>query len=275
MDRFDIVMAEKTAHDVVTKVQSVRDPSPTDVSASQRIATSAHVASEKSLQASQTPSTIADHATTTHSNQNEGPAVEDMQAESGDVELGVVRAGGGRFREFPLIGQDNANSTNSSAGQVEGPRVNGIYNGQQTIDPEVAEDGTTRTVAIEESVSGESTEGTLKDLGDNQEQARPNALKKSTTFKPVSVTKNFLAKAGTPVPPAIKSAAATNNAAAGTGPQGPRPRLVAKSASGQRASAPKAMSLGNKTDKQSGPDPNQVWNRNRGMSNFQEAVASG
>ena len=115
-------------------------------------------------------------------------------------------------------------------------------------------------------MSGESTEGVLKDLGENQEQARPNALKKSTTFKPVSVTKNFLAKAGTPVAPAAKSAATTSNAVPGTGPQGlARPRLVAKSASGQRASTPKSASLGNKTDKHSGPDPNQVWNRNRGM----------
>ena len=44
-----------------------------------------------------------------------------------------------------------------------------------------------------------------KELGDGQEQARPNALKKSATFKPVSVTKNFLAKAGTTTTPATKT----------------------------------------------------------------------
>ena len=85
MDRFEIVMAEKIAHDVVTKVQSVRDPSPTDVSASQTIATSAHVASENSLQPSQTPSTI-----TTDSNQNESSVVGKVQAESGEIESGAV-----------------------------------------------------------------------------------------------------------------------------------------------------------------------------------------
>jgi hypothetical protein len=43
-----------------------------------------------------------------------------------------------------------------------------------------------------------------------------------------------------------------------------RPRLVAKSASGQRGSLPKVPSMNEKIGQISGPDPNQVWNRNRG-----------
>ena len=44
----------------------------------------------------------------------------------------------------------------------------------------------------------------------------------------------------------------------------PRPRLVAKSASGHRNSIPKALNMGTKAGKGAGPDPLQVWNRNRG-----------
>jgi len=50
-----------------------------------------------------------------------------------------------------------------------------------------------------------------------------------------------------------------------TAPPAPRPRLVAKSASGQQASAPKASGSGYKNGGK-GPDPMQVWNKNRGMT---------
>lgn len=83
-------MAEKTAHDVVNQVQSVRDPSPTDVSATQPIATPALVASKHPLQSSQTPSTAPDNATVTTSDQNESSVVGDTQAESGEIDLGAV-----------------------------------------------------------------------------------------------------------------------------------------------------------------------------------------
>lgn len=43
----------------------------------------------------------------------------------------------------------------------------------------------------------------------------------------------------------------------------PRPRLVAKSGSGLRDAMPKAKNSTNNMGRGSGPDPNQVWNRNR------------
>lgn len=49
-----------------------------------------------------------------------------------------------------------------------------------------------------------------------------------------------------------------------TAPPAPRPRLVAKSASGHQASAPKSANSGFRNGG-SGPDPMQVWNKNRGM----------
>ena len=160
--------------------------------------------------------------------------------------------------------QDNTKSASSSVGLIEGSQVNGIYKEQQTNDSEAADDGASRSNGAEDIAGAEETEGVLKEVGENQEQARPNALKKSTTFKPVSVTKNFLAKTGTPAAPVAKPTAAANNAGSGSNSSLARPRLVAKAASGQRASTPKSSNYGNKTDKD-GPDPNQVWNRNRGV----------
>lgn len=45
----------------------------------------------------------------------------------------------------------------------------------------------------------------LKDGQDTPHHARSNSVKKPTTFKAVSVTKNFLAKAGTPSAPTAKA----------------------------------------------------------------------
>ena len=112
-----------------------------------------------------------------------------------------------------------------------------------------------------------------------QHHVRSNSVKKPASFKAVSVTKNFLAKAGTPPTPNIKingeicehsspftkhlrlmvSATATVN---GGGPVAlaPRPRLVAKTSGTKQSKAHFGSRNG------AGPDPMQVWNRNRGHS---------
>lgn len=58
-------------------------------------------------------------------------------------------------------------------------------------------------------------------------------------------------------------------------PPAPRPRLVAKTASGTKASAPKSSHYGSRNGG-SGPDPMQVWNRNRGVlqSNHPHSIIS-
>ena len=48
------------------------------------------------------------------------------------------------------------------------------------------------------------SESTNQDGSEKQHHARSNSVKKPTTFKAVSVTKNFLAKAGAPSTPAVK-----------------------------------------------------------------------
>ncbi|KAF2396673.1 hypothetical protein EJ06DRAFT_533937 [Trichodelitschia bisporula] len=97
----------------------------------------------------------------------------------------------------------------------------------------------------------------LKDGG----HARSNSLKKPTTFKSVSVTKNFLAKAAVGAPnakPTDKgpSTAQTNTLAQQTA----KPRLVAKSALGGGASRAGVASM---SGAGTGPDASKVWNKNR------------
>ncbi|KAL6719149.1 hypothetical protein ACLMJK_003386 [Lecanora helva] len=126
-------------------------------------------------------------------------------------------------------------------------------------------------IAVDGSAGSDTdTGGHLKsDIASKEEteaphHARSNSVKKPTTFKAVSVTKNFLAKAGTPPVPAAKTNGdnATNSTAAGsTTPQAPKPRLVAKTTSGSQASTPKSSHFARHGG--SGPDPMQVWNRNR------------
>ena len=127
-----------------------------------------------------------------------------------------------------------------------------------------------------------------KDVREGIRHARSNSVKKPISFKAVSVTKSFLAKATAGSPPASKgntdkgkvhhiilrnyarliihplsttaAMAITNNQPA------PRPRLVAKSGSGLRDATPKTMNSTNKSGRGSGPDPNQVWNKNRRKS---------
>lgn len=106
----------------------------------------------------------------------------------------------------------------------------------------------------------------IQDVSDGKHHARSNSVKKPTIFKAVSVTKNFLAKAGSPTPPHKGNgdkAPSTTTASGNASVPAPRPRLVAKSASGHQTSTPKSMNSASKNGNGSGPDPNQVWNRNR------------
>lgn len=134
-----------------------------------------------------------------------------------------------------------------------------------------------------------NSDAASKDPSEIPHHVRSNSVvKKPSTFKAVSVTKNFLAKAGTTAAPAVKgpndngmfrtvsrivrhlltptialgtSASPVNNASSV-----PRPRLVAKTASGHQASTPQFAGSKYKNGGGSGPDPLQVWNRNRGIN---------
>ena len=157
-------------------------------------------------------------------------------------------------------------------------------------------DAPAEQVAIDGSVGSDTDTGgplrseAFKDESDSKHHVRSNSVKKPISFKAVSVTKNFLAKAGTPTATTPKTNGdngnmntheqtflkltfqVTNPATAGNPmPPALRPRLVAKTASGNKASVPKASHFESRHGA-SGPDPMQVWNRNRGRMILQRIV---
>jgi hypothetical protein len=120
---------------------------------------------------------------------------------------------------------------------------------------------------------------------------RSNSVKKPASFKAVSVTRNFLAKAAAGSIPSSKlggekgsstwqalyrpntftdgstTTVGTFGAGQATAANQPpaRPRLVAKSGSGLRDAGPR-LSVAPSPGKASTPDANQVWNKNRRKS---------
>ncbi|MCJ1404867.1 hypothetical protein MMC11_008093 [Xylographa trunciseda] len=255
------VMAEQSFQDVVKQEQSVDDPSFTDVSATQTTDSAARAAPDVATKVH-----VDTIPTSLSANTIEHIQYHDDQftATKDTVIPEVLEAA-------------NTLTVNDSepAHPTESTEVHTSVHQNELQSAEIVEDDSAKGLGVDGSGGSDTdtsrvdiSDAAGKDLEDGQEQVRPNALKKSATFKPVSVTKSFLAKAGTATTPTAKlggdkvngmSGPLSNSAAQSM----PRPRLVAKSASGTRNSIPKALIMGSKTGKGAGPDPNQVWNRNR------------
>ncbi|KAH7355193.1 hypothetical protein BKA65DRAFT_581966 [Rhexocercosporidium sp. MPI-PUGE-AT-0058] len=130
--------------------------------------------------------------------------------------------------------------------------------------------------SAEVSVSGGSdTEASKTEASKNQVDEKGHArttstVKKFTSFKPVSVNKTFLAAKGssTVAPSKLGEKGTSGATTAQTGPASSssstlRPRLVAKSGSGLRDSAPRAATAANGGKAGAAPDASAVWNKNR------------
>ncbi|KAJ5908897.1 hypothetical protein N7495_001579 [Penicillium taxi] len=125
----------------------------------------------------------------------------------------------------------------------------------------------TRALELNGVTDGDDTAsqgGSESDTTDGRHHARTGSVKKPTTFKPVSFSKFVLPKApGVPVPPkTVEKVPSTSTTPLGTPQPSSRPRLVAKTTAGMRDSLSKNGASGAKPGG-SGPDPNQVWNKNR------------
>ncbi|KAK0120644.1 hypothetical protein ONS96_010848, partial [Cadophora gregata f. sp. sojae] len=129
--------------------------------------------------------------------------------------------------------------------------------------------------SAEVSVSGGSdTEASKVDVSKGQVDEKghvrtTSTVKKFASFKPVSVNKTFLAAKGTSA--ATPAKAGEKGAAGATAAQiGPssassalRPRLVAKTGSGLRDSAPRVATSASGGKAGAAPDASAVWNKNR------------
>ncbi|KJZ79420.1 hypothetical protein HIM_00889 [Hirsutella minnesotensis 3608] len=118
------------------------------------------------------------------------------------------------------------------------------------------------------SVSGGSdTEARQKD-GDKSHGRTSSSAKKPAMFKAVSVNKTFLASKASPSSTSSKVsdkplAGASTPPPGSTALSASRPRLVAKTGTGGRDSAPRFSSVANGGKPATAPDPNVVWNKNR------------
>ncbi|KAJ5375219.1 hypothetical protein N7517_007225 [Penicillium concentricum] len=98
---------------------------------------------------------------------------------------------------------------------------------------------------------------------DGKNPTHSGSVKKPAGFKPVSFAKFSVNKVpGAPTPPKVPEKVPTSTTPLGTPQPSSRPRLVAKTTLGMRDSFSKTGAGGGKPGG-SGPDPNQVWNKNR------------
>jgi hypothetical protein len=170
-----------------------------------------------------------------------------------------------------------AQNTTETSSQDVSPIEQTILNGNPDTDKDgikqITGDADTSINSAEVSVSGGSdTENSKAETSKNQpgHVRTTSTVKKPLSFKPVSVNKTFLAAKGTTAAPTSKPGekGPAGAASAQNGPSpssAPRPRLVAKSGSGLRDSAPRNAATTNGNKAGVAPDASAVWNKNRRM----------
>ncbi|KAF7591114.1 hypothetical protein BBP40_001950 [Aspergillus hancockii] len=229
-----IVMAEPTGHDVVNQTLSGGEPSPSDVPAS----TNDNKSAEGDV------GEIKHTATTTTQSETRT-----------DVEQGTQRTGASEtLAEKNTFGSDMEQSSTDTSKQGPGPvatralELNGVASGS-----DVGEDTA--------SQGGSESDASRTD---SRLHSRAGSAKRPTAFKPVSFAKFSVPKApGTPPTTKVAEKAPLSSATPlGVPPQSSRPRLVAKTTSSLRDSLSKTGTSAARPGG-NGPDPNQVWNKNR------------
>ncbi|KAL4806423.1 hypothetical protein BDV18DRAFT_139461 [Aspergillus unguis] len=242
-----IVMAEQNGHDVVNLTLSGGDPSPSDVPAS---TTDKKSAGGDEGERNTTATTISETKT---GNEPEYQKMRtDLPTESSDKERDGVQPDTvsvpGQIPEPQLTRAQDTSKQGPGSVASKVLELNGITS---------ASDGGEDTASLAGSESDASRT-------ESRVHSRAGSTKRPTTFKPVSFAKFSVPKApGTPpVAKAPEKTPLSTGTPLGTPLQNPRPRLVAKTTSSLRDSLAKTGASGARLGA-GGPDPNQVWNRNR------------
>ncbi|KAB8076389.1 hypothetical protein BDV29DRAFT_170150 [Aspergillus leporis] len=229
-------MAEQTDHDVVNQTLSGGEPSPSDVPAS----------TNDKKSAGGDVGEIKHTATTTITTQPETRT----DAEQGTQSTGASET----IAEKNHIGRDMEQSSTDTSKQGPGPvatralELNGVASGSDVGEDTASQGGSESDASRTES----------------RLHSRAGSAKRPTSFKPVSFAKFTVPKApGTPPTAKVaEKAPLSSTTPLGAPPQSSRPRLVAKSTSSLRDSLSKTGTSAARPGG-SGPDPNQVWNKNR------------
>ncbi|KAF2808408.1 uncharacterized protein BDZ99DRAFT_55110 [Mytilinidion resinicola] len=258
-------MAEQITQDVVKEAQSMGESSPIDATATTTIdsAGDGEVPSDRTTASPKPSNALPTPPPSTSDAGADAPPSTDKAVEknatmggSKDADIGVLQADG---EQFAVLEPPNR-QLDPSLSKAEVPLVNG-----DAGDLSAPEDATSQHALAE--VSGGSDTDISRPGSVDQANERPgrhlrsNSIQKPKSFKSVSVTKNFLAKAvttpvarpGEKAPPVGQTNASLLQSA--------KPRLVAKSGSGlgsvMRTSLAKTNGAG------SGPDATKVWNKNQ------------
>ena len=288
-----IVMAEQSTRDVVDKVPSVGDASLADAHATQsNIVQPTEVTGEQA--AATDPSTAGVASIPSDSLPTHGQAAKAARttAEVDPLKAQSIEQSGVRL-QGPSLPQTAANFGQSALDvpakvttKVTKQASSGTGSNGEKQALTVAEPTTEQATLAAEASGGSDTD--VNKVDGNKGHLRTNSMKKPASFKAVSVTRNFLAKAVAgsspssmklgnkgsfasssldvtrPDPTDNKMLAGTFSAGSAAADQPPaRPRLVAKSGSGLRDAGPRLSATPTGTGSTATPDASQVWNKNR------------
>ncbi|KAI9369520.1 hypothetical protein BJX61DRAFT_549548 [Aspergillus egyptiacus] len=242
----EIVMAEQNGHDVVNQTLSGGDPLPSDVPAS---TTDKKPAGGDEGEINTTATTSSERNSNLEAEvQKTGtapPTGSSDRTKVGEQTITVsVLAHGPGWRLIPI---QEASKQGPGSVATKVLEMNGVTS---------TSDGGEDTA---------SQGGSESDASRTESKLNSRAGSTKRPFKPVSFAKFTVPKApGTTVPPAKapEKTPLSSGTTLGTAVQNPRPRLVAKTTSSLRDSLAKSGTSAARIGG-GGPDPNQVWNRNR------------
>ncbi|RAL05119.1 uncharacterized protein BO80DRAFT_431651 [Aspergillus ibericus CBS 121593] len=230
-----IVMAEQSSHDVVDQTLSGGEPSPSDVPAS----TTDNKSAGGDVGEFKDTTTTTTTTTTTQSETS-------LSDQRGELKMGAAEQPeeNGKAKDADQTPSDTPKSglLPVAARALE---MNGVTSGSDAGEDTASQGGSESDAS--------RTEGRLR-----------AGSKKPASFKPVSFAKFSVPKApGTPpITKASEKAPLISTTPLGTPPPSSRPRLVVKTTSSLRDSLSK-LGAGAAKPGGTGPDPNQVWNKNR------------
>ncbi|KKZ62032.1 hypothetical protein EMCG_03494 [[Emmonsia] crescens] len=247
-------MAEQSSHDVVNQTRSGGEISPSDVPANKPDNITAG-GDAGGVQEQNINNDDNNHSET--QKRPDATSQESARDTSGVLETAISETSTALGYETNEHRDQNLDNRNDGK-----PEVNGLEETSHTGDDRLS------PLQLGDASGGSDTDTSRTDLrssADGSQHIRTSSVKRTSVFKPVTYAKFSVAKSPGSLQTSKASAEKTPFSSASSTPsisQPAKPRLVAKSAGGLRDSTPKSTGIGNKNGN-GGPDPNQVWNKNR------------